>query len=81
LAEEGRLADKLRVIVADDHPLFRPGVVSSIETVRDMTVIGQAEDAASAVRLAREHLPDLALLDIAMPGTGMEAARTIAAVW
>src|SRR5262245_43958468 len=73
------MTDPLRVIVADDHPLFRDGVVGSLQATGDIVVAGQAADAAGAVRLAREHLPDLALLDITMPGGGLEAARQIGA--
>jgi two-component system, NarL family, nitrate/nitrite response regulator NarL len=72
------MPEPLRVLVADDHPLFREGVVGSLQASGDIVVTAQAADAAGAVRLAREQLPDLALLDIAMPGGGLEAARQIA---
>ena len=69
----------LRVVVADDHPLFRAGVVSSLREVPGLDVIGEAGDAAGALALAREHLPDVVVLDVAMPGGGLNAARDITA--
>jgi DNA-binding NarL/FixJ family response regulator len=72
------MGDVIRVIVADDHPLFRDGVVSSLRSAGDIVVEGEASSADEAVRLAREHLPDIALLDITMPGGGIAAARDIA---
>ena len=72
------MSDPIRVVVADDHPLFREGVITSLCSVPDMDVIGQAENADEAVRLVREELPDVALLDVTMPGGSIEAARRIA---
>jgi DNA-binding NarL/FixJ family response regulator len=73
------MADPIRVVVADDHPLFREGVITSLQTASDIEVVGQASDADSAVRVVREQVPDLALLDVTMPGGGgLEAARQIA---
>jgi DNA-binding NarL/FixJ family response regulator len=72
--------DAIRIVVADDHPLFREGVVTSLGAMSDITVVGQAESAEEAVRLVRDELPDLALLDITMPGGGIEAARKIASI-
>jgi len=74
LAEMSRA---IRVVVADDHPLFLEGLVNSINSADDMTVLAQASDAAGALRLAQEHLPDVVLLDITMPGSGLSAARDI----
>jgi DNA-binding NarL/FixJ family response regulator len=73
------MSDRIRVIVADDHPLFREGVITSLRSTPDLNVIGQASTADEAVRLVRDALPDLVLLDITMPGGGIEAARKIAA--
>jgi DNA-binding NarL/FixJ family response regulator len=72
------MADAIRVVVADDHPLFREGVITSLRTAHDIEVVGQAADADGAVRVVREQVPDLALIDVTMPGGGLEAARKIA---
>jgi two-component system nitrate/nitrite response regulator NarL len=73
--------DTLRVVVADDHPLFRAGVVASLREAPGLEVVGEAGDAAGALALAREHLPDVAVLDVAMPGGGLNAARDITAAF
>jgi two-component system, NarL family, nitrate/nitrite response regulator NarL len=73
------MSDSIRIVVADDHPLFREGVVNSLSANPDMVVVAQGETADEAVRLVRDELPDLVLLDITMPGGGIEAARKIAA--
>ncbi|HEV7213713.1 MAG TPA: response regulator transcription factor, partial [Chloroflexota bacterium] len=71
------MTELIRVIVADDHPLYLEGLIAALAASPDIGVIGQAVTAAGALRLAREHLPDVALLDITMPGGGLEAARQI----
>jgi len=73
------MAEPIRVIVADDHPLFREGVVGSIDAANDMCVVGEASDAAGALWLAEKHAPDIAILDVMMPGGGLQAARQIKA--
>jgi DNA-binding NarL/FixJ family response regulator len=74
------MTDTIRVVVADDHPLFRDGVVNSLETIAGFSVVGQAESGEEAFELATEMLPDVILLDIGMPGEGgIVAARRIAA--
>jgi DNA-binding NarL/FixJ family response regulator len=73
------VSESIRVAVADDHPMFRAGVVSSLGEFEDIEVVGQAGDAAGALALARAELPDVVILDIAMPGSGLSAARDIAA--
>src|SRR5215475_10936145 len=78
------VSDPIRIVVADDHPLFREGVITSLRSVPDMDVIGQAENADEAVRLVRDEVPDVVLLDVTMPGAagggGIEAARKIASI-
>ncbi len=70
--------EQIRVIVADDHPLFRAGVVEELGKNPDIEVVGLAANGGEAVRLAQEEMPDLILLDIAMPGKdGISAASTI----
>jgi two-component system nitrate/nitrite response regulator NarL len=71
------MSEPIRVIVADDHPMFRAGVAASLGAADEVELVGQAEDAPGALALVREHLPDIALLDINMPGSGLAAARDI----
>ncbi len=71
------MPDPIRVIVVDDHPLVRDGVVAALEPESDIALVGQGATAAEAVRLAQDLLPDVILLDIAMPGGGLSAVRTI----
>jgi len=73
------VTEPIRVVVADDHPLFRDGVITSLQSVPEVQVVGQAADAAGAVRVVREELPDIVLLDVTMPGGGITAAQQIAA--
>jgi two-component system, NarL family, nitrate/nitrite response regulator NarL len=70
----------ISVLVVDDHPLFRQGVVQSLGMAPDLTVVGEASSGEDALRLARELLPDVVLLDISMPGwDGLVTAEKIAA--
>lgn len=69
-----RVIDPIRIVVAADHPPFRDGVVSSLRASEDIVVVGEAADASCALALVQQHLPDVALLDIAMPGGGIRAA-------
>jgi two-component system, NarL family, nitrate/nitrite response regulator NarL len=62
------MPDEIRVMVADDHPLFRGGVINSLRDAPDISVVAEADSGDEAVRLASEVLPDVLLLDIAMPG-------------
>ena len=73
------MGDRVRVAVADDHPMFRAGVVMSLREEGDIEIVGEAADAASALALARAELPQVMILDINMPGGGLEAARSVAA--
>jgi DNA-binding NarL/FixJ family response regulator len=71
------VSEAIRIVVVDDHPLFLDGLVATLSADEELEVVATGGDAASAVRAAREHQPDVALLDIAMPGGGIEAARRI----
>ena len=74
-------AGLLRIVVIDDHPLLREGVARSLEESGRFKLVGQGGSAADAVKLVSEHTPDLLLLDLSMPGGGVEAAREIAGKW
>ena len=70
--------EKIRVLVVDDHPLFRQGVVHSLGTDSGLTVVGETASGEEALKLARELLPDVVLLDISMPGwNGLVTAEKI----
>jgi DNA-binding NarL/FixJ family response regulator len=70
--------DKVRILLADDHTILRDGIRSLLEDEPDMTVIGEAEDGRTAVKLACQLKPDVVLMDIAMPLlNGLEATRQI----
>jgi two-component system, NarL family, nitrate/nitrite response regulator NarL len=58
----------LRVVVADDHPLFRGGIVRALEGDDRFVVVGEAGDGATAERIIRERAPEVAVLDLRMPG-------------
>jgi DNA-binding NarL/FixJ family response regulator len=67
-----------RVLIADDQALIRGGLRMILEVHDDLEVVAEAEDGAQAVRLARELVPDVVLMDIRMPGTdGLQATRQI----
>ena len=57
-----------RVVVADDHPLFRAAIVRALTEDGRFAVVGEAGDAATAERMIHEHDADLAMLDLRMPG-------------
>jgi two-component system, NarL family, response regulator len=68
----------IRIVVADDHPVVRQGLAAIIESQPDMTVVAAAADGEEAVRAFREHRPDVALVDLIMPGLdGAEATSAI----
>jgi DNA-binding NarL/FixJ family response regulator len=68
----------LRVLVVEDHPLFRKGVIALLDTVDDVEVAGTAGSGEEAIALAASLLPDLVLMDLQLPGmSGIEATRSI----
>lgn len=68
---------KIRVLLADDHTLFREGVRLLLEAQGDFQVVAEAGTADEAVERARQYRPDVVALDITMPGNGLEAARRL----
>ncbi len=72
--------DPLRVLVVEDHPLFRKGVVALLQTVPDVAVAGVATTGEEAVSQAAALRPDVVLMDLQLPGmSGIEATRAIVA--
>lgn len=68
----------MKILVADDHTLVRAGLISLIARLPEMEVVGEAADGRQALRMVRDLLPDMVLMDIAMPGlNGLEAAERI----
>jgi DNA-binding NarL/FixJ family response regulator len=70
----------LRVVIADDHPVYREGLAMVLGSLPDVTVVGEAGDGNEAVDLAERLRPDVVLMDLSMPGlNGVEATRRIVA--
>jgi NarL family two-component system response regulator LiaR len=69
--------DTIRIVIADDHVLVRQGIRAFLETHPDLAIVGEADDAAGAAALCARHQPEVALLDLVMPGGGIEATRAI----
>lgn len=72
------MSGAIRIAVIDDHPMFREGAGQSLACVDGIEVIGEGASAADALRVAEELRPDVMLLDISLPGGGVEAAANIA---
>lgn len=72
------MTDAIRVLVVDDHPLFRQGVIQSLNQAGDISVVGEAADGRAALQQALDLLPDVILLDVSMPGgSGLEAVSAL----
>jgi two-component system, NarL family, nitrate/nitrite response regulator NarL len=70
--------DTIRIVLADDHPIYRSGLARSLADAGDMEVVAEAGDADQAVEMVLRHLPDLVLLDVSMPkGGGLGALARI----
>lgn len=77
---ETTAVETLRVLVADDHPIYRQGLCDLLAGQPDLEVVAEAADGAEAVELARQFCPHVALVDTQMPGmSGIEAAENIRA--
>ena len=72
------LPSSIRIVIADDHPIFRDGLRRLLEAEGNLKVLGEASDGAEAVKLVRKLKPDILLLDLAMPKhPGVEALRDL----
>ena len=73
---DSRRSQPIRIVIADDHPIFRDGLRRLLEAEPDLKVVGEAQDGTEAVKMARQLKPDILLLDLAMPRMpGLEALR------
>ena len=69
----------IRILLVDDHQILRDGLRMALDQEAGMEVVGEAGDGETAIRLVRQLKPDVAIMDIAMPGmTGVDATRRIA---
>ena len=72
------MSPPLRILIADDHPLFRGGLRALLESISDTEVVGEAATGEEAVNAARSLMPDVVVMDINMPGlNGIDATRRI----
>ncbi|HSV25778.1 MAG TPA: response regulator transcription factor [Xanthobacteraceae bacterium] len=72
------MSDAIRIAVIDDHPMFREGAVQTLTCVDGIEVVGEGATADDALKVAEELRPDVMLLDIGLPGGGVQAAANIA---
>jgi DNA-binding NarL/FixJ family response regulator len=70
--------DKITIAIIDDHPLYRDGVVQTLKRTESFDVVAEGASKDDALRIAQDHLPDVMLLDVNIPGNGVEAAAEIA---
>ncbi len=76
------MANRTRVLIADDHAIVRSGVRLLLEAEQDIEVVGEAADGSQALALIESQQPNVVLIDVAMPGMdGIEATRQIKARW
>lgn len=71
--------DIIRVAVVDDYALFREAVAQILGAESDIQIVGQGASADDAIRITRDELPNILLLDIGMPGGGLTSARAVTA--
>jgi len=60
--------DRIRVLIVDDHPLLREGIGSLVEKQPDMLIVAEASNGKEALQLFRQHMPDITLMDLRLPG-------------
>jgi DNA-binding NarL/FixJ family response regulator len=71
-------SERIRVVIADDHPLYRTGLMDTVKRRPELELVGQAEDGAAALDEIRSLEPDVCVLDVKMPGLGgVEVLRTL----
>jgi two-component system, NarL family, nitrate/nitrite response regulator NarL len=75
------LDETIRIVVVDDHPIIREGLVSILGREADMAIVGIGGTARDAVELAEQHLPHVMLLDVNMPGSGLSALTQLTAAF
>src|SRR5215470_1973228 len=72
--------DRIRILIVDDHPLLREGVVSLVEKQIDMLIVAEASNGKEALQLFQQHIPDITLMDLRLPGMdGVDAMAAILA--
>ncbi len=72
------MSEKIRLVIVDDHPLFREGVAATLQSDPNLEVVAEGGTADDALLLATTHLPEILLLDLNLPGGGLSAARAVA---
>lgn len=75
------MVEPLQIAIVDDHPLFREGVAHILHQQPDLEVVAQGASASDALRIAAQYLPEVMLLDVSMPGSGLTAVREIASAY
>jgi len=74
------MSDQIRIVIADDHPIFRSGLAQLLKMEETVEIVGEAENGEKALAVIRQTLPDVAVLDIDMPGKGgFEVAQELIA--
>jgi len=72
------MAERITVLVVDDHDVVRQGVRAFLEAQSDLAIVGEAASGEAAIRLVQEHIPDVVLMDLVMSGmNGVEATREL----